>query len=286
MNVKIKIFYVIIAALMLSCSSHTKSKLTDVNSKNKVALISTKFGDIEILLYKETPLHKENFEKLVENGFYDSLLFHRVIKNFMIQGGDPTSKNAKPNAVLGNGGPNYTITAEFNNLLIHKKGALAAAREGDNINPEKRSSGSQFYIVQGQVLNDEQINQMEQRITKQLRSDFIRIFLMKPENLSVKTKYDEFQKTKNTKATAELIKQIEKEHKIELDSFASFKYTIEQRNIYKTLGGTPHLDGSYTVFGEVIKGFNVIDSIANTKTGKSDRPINDVVFSIKIKIID
>ena len=263
-----------------SCFLKSTSDNSDVKSRGKVALISTKYGDIEVLLYDKTPLHRDNFVKLVEQGFYDSLLFHRVINNFMIQGGDPDSKNAKPNQMLGNGGPGYTIPAEFDTSLIHKKGALAAAREGDNVNPEKRSSGSQFYIVQGTTFTDTQLDQMEQRINSQAKQNYIRNYFSKTP--SVKSKLDSLQKSRDRLGISKLISEIEESQKTKIDSVSNFKYSAKQREIYKTIGGTPHLDGAYTVFGEVIKGLNIIDSIANVKTGKANRPVEDVVFSIKM----
>lgn len=199
------------------------------SKKNKEILVKvhTNKGEFIVKLYNETPLHRDNFLRLVNEGYYDSLLFHRVIEGFMIQGGDPDSKNASPGQMLGNGGPNYTIPAEFNSSLIHKKGALAAARTADYINPKKESSGSQFYIVQGRTLDSIQLN-----------------------NICLKTKQS---------------------------------YTDSQKKIYQNLGGTPHLDGSYTVFGEVIDGLHIIDSIAAVKTNQADRPIEDVrIISMKI----
>jgi len=278
-NYKLIIILLVLVTLN-SCFLKSTSDNTDVKTSGKVALISTKYGDIEVLLYDKTPLHRDNFIKLTKQGFYDSLLFHRVISNFMIQGGDPVSKNAKTGQALGNGGPAYTIAAEFDTSLIHKKGALAAAREGDNINPEKRSSGSQFYIVQGTTYTDAQLDQMEQRINSQAKQNYIRNYISKtPE---IKSKLDSLQKNRDRKGISELISEIEQSQKGKIDSASNFKYSEKQREIYKTIGGTPHLDGAYTVFGEVIKGLNVIDSIARVNTGKANRPIEDVIFSIKM----
>ena len=174
------------------------------------------------ILYDATPGHRDNFIKLVEEEFYDGIIFHRIINGFMIQGGDPNSKNAKPNAQLGSGGPGYQIPAEFVDSLIHVKGALAAARTN---NPKKESSGSQFYIVQGKPLSDGELNMMEAR--------------------------------------------------------QDARYTKEQREAYRTLGGTPQLDREYTVFGRVIKGLEVIDKIAAVRTGNRDRPVKDVKMKIR-----
>ncbi|MBJ10812.1 MAG: peptidylprolyl isomerase [Flavobacteriales bacterium] len=200
--------------------------LSVFSQERTTVLISTSFGDMVVELYNETPQHRDNFIKLVRERFYDGTLFHRIIPNFMIQGGDPDSKGAAPNVQLGNGGPGYTIPAEFVDGLFHKKGVLAAARLGDAVNPKKESSGSQFYLVQGQVYSEEK-----------LRSFGLR---------SGKT------------------------------------YNEEQTKTYGSIGGTPHLDGAYTVFGEVVKGLDVIELIANQKRDKNNRPLNDVKMSISI----
>lgn len=186
--------------------------------------ITTDYGVMKLMLYNETPLHRDNMLKLVRSGFYDSLLFHRVIKDFMIQGGDPTSKNAKAGEMLGSGDIAGTgrIPAEFNTALYHKKGALAAARDN---NPEKASSNCQFYIVQGKKVSDGDLDRAEQRL--------------------------------------------------------GIKYTPEQRETYKTIGGTIHLDQNYTVYGELYEGMSVLDSIAAVKTATGDRPLNDVRMYIK-----
>lgn len=202
--------------------------------KEEMVVISTVYGDMTVRLYPETPLHKANFLKLVNESFYDSLLFHRVIKGFMIQGGDPDSKGAKPGAALGRGGPGYTIPAEIDQQFIHKKGALSAARQGDQVNPKKESSGSQFYVVQGKPVPSSEL----ERIADQ-------------------------KKRKNTSD--------------------SDGYTPEQIETYSTLGGTPHLDGDYTVFGEVIEGLDVIDSIAKQAVDRRSRPVEDIIMTMKIE---
>lgn len=202
-------------------------------SKDEMVVISTEYGEMTVGLYKDTPLHRENFLKLVKESYYDSLLFHRVIDGFMIQGGDPDSKGAKPGQPLGRGGPGYTIPAELVPEHIHKKGALSAARQGDQVNPERASSGSQFYIVQGKPVPSTQL----QRIAEQ------RAFTNPADSLG---------------------------------------YTPEQVAIYQTLGGTPHLDGAYTVFGEVIDGLEVIDKIAAQKVDRRNRPLEDIKMSMKI----
>lgn len=216
--------------IVISVAAQKDSTLKKKDRKRDV-LMQTTMGDIVIRLSDSTPLHRDNFLKLVKVGFYDSVLFHRVIKDFMIQGGDPDSKRAAAGKPLGNGGPGYTVPAEFRKTLFHKKGVIAAARTGDNMNPTKASSGSQFYIVQGKVFTDAGLDSVE---TFRLNGR---------------------------------------------------KIPIEQRAVYKTIGGTPHLDQGYTVFGEVVKGLDVIDKIATTETIKNpnrdpkvagDRPVQDV----------
>ncbi len=278
-----KLFIILVSIIVMSaCNSNKSTQTKDVEQDYKVALISTNYGDIKVKLYNETPLHRDNFVKLSNENIYDSLLFHRVIKNFMIQGGDPDSKNAPLAKMLGNGGPGYTIPAEFNANFINKKGALCAAREGDNVNPEKRSSGSQFYIVTGRTFNDSELNSVETRMEQERKANFIKDFLKRPENNELSNEFSKFQRERKQKELNDLVSQIEILIKPEYDSLPAFKFTEKQREIYKTVGGAPHLDGAYTVFGEVIEGMNIVDSISLTQTGKANRPINDIIFSIKI----
>ena len=200
------------------------------NSTVKVVMETTA-GTMEFLLYGETPQHRDNFIKLAGESYFDSLLFHRVIKDFMIQGGDPDSKYAEAGARLGEGGPSYRLDAEFNPTLLHKRGALAAAREGDMVNPKKRSSASQFYIVWGKVYTPDEIEGMSRRMYQMGMGEL----------------------------------------------------TPEQKKLYTTVGGTPFLDGQYTVFGEITKGLEVVDAIQNVATDGNDRPVEDVrILSVKI----
>lgn len=194
--------------------------------------MQTSLGDIVVRLYDSTPIHRDNFVKLVKEGFYDGTLFHRVIKNFMIQGGDPNSKNATADQQLGTGSPDYTLEAEIRSGLYHKRGALAAARKGDETNPERRSSGSQFYIVWGRTFSPRQM---------------------------------EF-----------LVEKMKSEHP------ETGGWTEEQQNIYATVGGSPHLDGEYTVFGEVEQGLDVVEKIQSTPTGIADRPLEDIVVRMTV----
>jgi peptidyl-prolyl cis-trans isomerase B (cyclophilin B) len=234
-----KAFTIITAAIfamnifMASCgnassSNNSQKKQAEMPDQTKaqgtMVKIITEFGDITLLLYNETPLHRDNFLKLTGEGYYDGVLFHRVINAFMIQGGDPNSKTAQPGQPLGTGGPDYTIAAEVVTGLFHKKGALAAARLGDQQNPQRRSSGSQFYIVQGRVWTPEELDRMEQQRGQ--------------------------------------------------------AFSPEQRQAYTTIGGTPHLDAAYTVFGEVVEGLEVVDRIAAVQTGPGDRPLQDISMKI------
>ena len=205
--------------------------LSDLPAQNvfKKILIETSLGDITIVLFEETPMHAENFLDLIKTGIYEDILFHRVINNFMIQTGDPTTRGADKGTLLGTGGPGHTVPAEFHPSLYHKKGALAAARQGDQTNPERASSGSQFYIVQGAVFTEDQLSQME-------------------------------------------IRQMH------------IKFTEDQRQVYTNIGGTPHLDYEYTVFGEVIDGLDVVDKIAAVQTDENNRPLEDI--SLRMKIIE
>ena len=218
------LFYLAFFAFLISCTA-TKRSTTKIKGPLKVK-IETDSGSIVVQLYDKTPLHRDNFEKLVKEGFYDSLLFHRVINHFMIQGGDPNSKNAPDGILLGEGGLPYTVPAEFDSSLFHKKGALAAAREGDASNPTKASSSTQFYIVQGKTFTDEELNKVEERI--------------------------------------------------------KMKIPEEHRQVYRTIGGTPHLDMNYTVFGEVISGMDVIDKIASTATDENNRPLKNIKMKMSI----
>jgi len=218
---------ILLNVLLISISVLAYTQNSKISSGQHI-VIQTSLGDIEIVLYDDTPLHRDNMIKLIKQGFYDGQLFHRVIDDFMIQGGDPNSVNAPKGMQLGNGGPGYKIPAEFRDNHFHKKGALAAAREGDNVNPKKASSGSQFYIVKGRVIKQEELLAYQSR------------GIHKP-------------------------------------------FTPEQIEVYTSIGGAPHLDGSYTVFGEVIKGLNVVDKISALPKDNYNRPIQDVTYTIILK---
>ncbi len=234
--------------------------------------IQTMLGDIVVRLYDETPIHRDNFMKLVKEGYYDGTLFHRVIKDFMIQGGDPDSKGAPAGKMLGVGGPNYTLEAEIKDGLFHKRGALAAARQGDEVNPERRSSGSQFYIVWGQVYNEGQLRQYAKQMRMQkVQAAFNELAAQHRDEIM------QMRRERNRAGLQELQDKLvaEAEAKVTGEGL-----TEEQRKVYSTIGGTPHLDGQYTVFGEVEEGLDVVEMIQNTATGRGDRPIDDIEMKI------
>lgn len=228
-----KIIVLLIGVLLVQISIAQKEIVVKKKDRKKDVLLQTSMGDILVRLSDSTPLHRDNFLKLVKQKYYDSVLFHRVINTFMIQAGDPDSKNAAAGKPLGEGGPGYTVPAEFRTTLFHKKGVIAAARQGDNVNPQKASSGSQFYITQGKRFTDGGLDSLE---TYRLNGR---------------------------------------------------KIPADQREAYKTIGGTPFLDQGYTVFGEVVKGIEVVDKIAVVPTSKAadrDRPLENVMI-LKAKLV-
>ncbi len=269
-------FYIIMSLL------HTGLKAQQsADSPQIKVLFSTTYGDIKVALYNETPLHRDNFIKLVNEHYFDSLLFHRVIQNFMIQGGDPDSRNAPSGTLLGEGGPSYTIPAEFNSKLFHKKGVLAAARDADLENPSQASSASQFYIVQGKIFTDSLLTVQAKRITRLML--FNRI-INKPENAGLLSNYKRYVKKQILDSVKYVNEIINKKVDTELPNVTPYQFTKEQIETYKTLGGTPHLDNSYTIFGEVYEGLAVVDKIAAQPVDKNARP-NEPIRILKISII-
>lgn len=270
--------------LLIACSNTTAENKTKKKKREKTyyVLVETQFGNMKLKLYNETPLHRDNFLKLVNEQFYDSLLFHRIIKDFMIQGGDPESKGARKGKQLGGGGPGYTIDAEFVPGIGHKKGALSAARQGDRQNPQKKSSGSQFYIVQGKVVDSVQLKQMEEKVNFPKRRELVFAYVEKPENAQLKQRIDSLQQNRAGNKLNQLYGQISESLEEEYQALDLYKFTPQQIADYTTIGGTPHLDQNYTVFGEVIEGLNIIDSIANVKKDRYDRPIEDVIMKMKV----
>ncbi len=260
--------YAVVAIFSVSCAT----------DKDYLITIKTDYGDMKAILYDETPKHKENFIKLAKDGYFDSTLFHRVIKEFMVQGGDPNSKNTEPGTRLGNGGPGYTIPAEFNKDLFHVKGALSAARQGDRVNPEKESSGSQFYIVQGkkwtreELLTDqEKLNQAVQQLIGRGDQDSVRQMLMQT------------YQTEGPEAYGKKIMEM-KDDVAEIMQVNLTKSVPEERlQAYTTIGGTPHLDDQYTVFGKVIAGLEIIDKIAVQPTDRMDRPTENIMMLMEVE---
>ena len=269
-----KTFITLITAILITaCAGNSKSekKLDMENVKETLVCLQTTMGNITVKLYDETPKHKENFIKLVKEGAYDSTLFHRVIKNFMIQAGDPLSKNATDTTTLGSGDVGYTIPAEFNKNFFHKKGALAAARQGDEVNPERESSGCQFYIVTGRKFSEAQMINMENHMNEARLEEVFNNLARK----HMKEIY-KMRKTGDTEGLLELQDSLESQARNIVDKEPALRYTKEQKQAYTTIGGAPHLDGAYTVFGEVVDGMDVVEKIEQVGTNRADRPKVDI----------
>ena len=277
---KLSILFTLMACCLMACTGGQK-KTTNMETGNETLVrLETTMGNITVKLYNETPKHRDNFIKLAKEGTYDSTLFHRVIKNFMIQAGDPQSKTATDTTTLGNGDVGYTLPAEFNPKFFHKKGALAAARLGDEVNPNKESSGCQFYIVTGRKFSEAQMISMENQLNEArletvfnelARKHMKEIYKMRKNN--DQDGLMDLQDSLIAQAEAQVAKEPE------------FKFTPEQVKAYTTVGGTPHLDGAYTVFGEVLEGMDIVDKIQKIKTDRNDRPEEDVVIK-KVTVID
>ena len=264
---------------LIACKTGTK-KGEDMD-KETLVKIETTAGDIKVKLYNETPKHRDNFIKLVKDGMYEGTLFHRVIKDFMIQAGDPDSKNAPKGKMLGAGDVGYTIPAEFvYPKFFHKKGALSAARQGDNVNPKKESSGCQFYIVTGKVYNDSTLLSME----SQMNENKINVIFNTLAQKHMKEIY-KMRKANDEDGLYDLQEKLFAEAQEMAAKQPEFHFTPEQIEAYTTVGGTPHLDGEYTVFGDVVEGMDVVDKIKQVKTDRSDRPEEDVKI-IKATILD
>ena len=268
---KLSILFTLMACCLMACSGGQK-KTTDMETGNETLVrLETTMGNITVKLYNETPKHRDNFIKLAKEGTYASTLFHRVIKNFMIQAGDPQSKTATDTTTLGNGDVGYTLPAEFNPKFFHKKGALAAARLGDEVNPNKESSGCQFYIVTGRKFSEAQMISMENQLNEARLETVFNELARK----HMKEIY-QLRKAGDNDGLLELQDSLEAQARGIVAKEPALKFSREQIAAYTTVGGAPHLDGAYTVFGEVTEGMDVIDKIQAVKTNRADRPETDV----------
>ena len=268
---KTKQLFILAVCLVVLTACGAGSKKTSNMEKRTQVKIETTMGDIVVELYNETPKHRDNFIKLAKEGMYDSTLFHRVIRNFMIQAGDPDSKTAADTAQLGGGDVGYTVPAEFVPKFFHKKGALAAARMGDDVNPERASSGCQFYIVTGRKFREAQLldmaaqknnNRVEEIFNELARKHMKEIYKLR--------------KAGNDDALYELQDSLETQAYALAKEEEPFMFSAEQLAAYSTIGGAPHLDGAYTVFGQILEGMETVEKIELTKTGKADRPVENV----------
>lgn len=268
---KLSILFTLMACCLMACTGGQK-KTTNMETGNETLVrLETTMGNITVKLYNETPKHRDNFIKLTKEGTYDSTLFHRVIKNFMIQAGDPQSKTATDTTTLGNGDVGYTLPAEFNPKFFHKKGALAAARLGDEVNPNKESSGCQFYIVTGRKFSEAQMISMENQLNEARLETVFNELARK----HMKEIY-KMRKAGDNDGLLELQDSLEAHARGIVAKEPALKFSREQIAAYTTVGGAPHLDGAYTVFGEVTEGMEVIDKIQAVKTNRADRPETDV----------
>ena len=265
------ILLTLIACCFMACTGNRKTNNNMATGNETLVCLETTMGNITVKLYNETPKHRDNFIKLTKEGVYDSTLFHRVIKNFMIQAGDPESKNATDTTMLGNGDVGYTIPAEFNAKFFHKKGVLAAARQGDEVNPNRESSGCQFYIVTGRKFSEAQMITMENQMNN-ARLDAVFDSLARKH---MKEIY-KMRKAGDEAGLLALQDQLEEEARAQVADQPALKYTKEQIQAYTTVGGAPHLDGAYTVFGEVVDGMDVVEKIEKTGTNRADRPKIDI----------
>lgn len=271
MKNKLITLIIIWVGIATACQSGKKN---DKNMEETKVRIETSMGEIVVKLYNETPEHRDNFIKLAKEGTYEGTLFHRVIKDFMIQAGDPDSKKAKKGDMLGSGDVGYTLPAEFvYPTYFHKRGVLSAARQGDQVNPEKRSSGCQFYIVTGKVYGDSTLLNMEQQMNQgKLTNIFNSLAQKKMKEIH------KMHKENDEEGLYNLQEKLLAEAEAEAAKQPDFKFTPEQIEAYSTVGGTPHLDNQYTVFGEVVEGMDIVDKIQKVQTNQSDRPDEDIVI--------
>lgn len=262
---KIRTLLVLAILAFVSCTNKYKDS-------NRYVKIITDEGDIIVRLYNETPKHTENFIKLTEQKFFDDLIFHRVIKDFVVQGGDPETRNAEPGKLYGEKDAGYLVDPEIIDTIYHKRGVIAMAREGDDVNPEKKSSSSQFYLVVGKLYTNDELNNLEVKLNKKLREKI------------EKNLYDSLLSNLNN-PDSKFLNQITQKVSILADSIMNIKrikFNDKQRSIYTTLGGIPHLDGNYTVFGEIVEGYDVVEKISQVQTDSNDRPVKDIKFKVRI----
>lgn len=275
---KLKLIVIMMATTLNICTGNGEQHASAQEQETKV-LVKTTAGDFTIKLYNETPAHRDNFIKLVEEKFYDNILFHRVIRDFMVQAGDPESKEAPKFSQLGTGGPGYNIPAEFvYPRYFHKRGALSAARQADQVNPERESSGSQFYVVTGKRYTMNELRDMEEKMNEnEAQSQFDRLCAQNRDTIFALQRSEDMDGL--MKLQNELIAKTEEIMKEKGD----FQFTPEQLSAYTSEGGTPFLDNQYTVFGEVIDGMKVIDKIEKVSTDVNNRPVKDVrILSMEI----
>lgn len=272
-----QLLFILITGLLLSPHSHAQETVME-----EVVVISTSKGNITLRLFDETPKHRDNFLKLTKDGFFDSTLFHRVITGFMIQGGDPDSKGAAPGVELGNGGPGYNLPSEIIPSLFHHRGVLAAAREDDKKNPLRLSDGSQFYIVQGKVFTDAALDMIEKEQNSMTKQRIFVTIMDNPDNIKLRNQFFSPDAKKDSAHFGFLLDTLNQLIDKEYVLIPEFRIPAEQRLIYTSIGGAPHLDGKYTIFGEVIEGVDVVDAIAAEKTDKNDRPVADIPMTVKI----
>jgi len=272
-----QLLFILLTSVLLSPYSYAQETAAE-----EMVVISTSKGDITLRLFNDTPKHRDNFLKLAKDGFFDSTLFHRVISGFMIQGGDPDSKGAAPGVELGNGGPGYNLPSEIIPSLFHHRGVLAAAREDDKKNPLRLSDGSQFYIVQGKVFTEAALDMIEKEQNSMTKQRIFVNIMDNPDNIILRNQFfspDAKKDSAHFRFLLDTLNQlIDKEYVL----IPEFRIPAEHRKIYTTVGGTPHLDGKYTIFGEVIEGMDVVDAIAAEKTDNNDRPVADIPMTVKI----
>jgi peptidylprolyl isomerase len=273
----------LLVLLLVFCACKAEKKMTpfsSISDDDTIVLIETSSGDIKVKLYSDTPKHRDNFIKNIKEHMYDGIIFHRVVKNFMIQAGDPSAKDLPQGAPAGGGDVNWTVPAEIiYPKYFHKYGALAAARENDDVNPNKESSGCQFYIVTGTKWTEAKLMSKEKELNDVRQKEYF--------NKLVKESKDEVAKLRKNKDTVKLLElqdSLERKSEEMLKENPAIKITPEQEKIYSTIGGMPHLDNNYTVFGEVVEGMDIVEAISKVRTDRRNRPVDDITIN-KITIV-